>query len=101
MSPLQATTSSTGRIFTRCCWGCWSPTRRCCCPPTCWRRWSTSSAGRCCCARGELVGDVTTLELEEQGRSLMDFVKETYRYQADRVSRALPDLTGEEEDGHA
>ena len=31
----------------------------------------------------------------------MDFVKETYRYQADRVSRALADLTGEEEDGHA
>ena len=33
--------------------------------------------------RGELVGDVTTLELEEQGRSLMDFVKETYQYKAD------------------
>lgn len=47
--------------------------------------------------RGKLVGDVTTVELEEQDRSLMDFVKETYRYQADRVSRALRDLTGEEE----
>lgn len=47
--------------------------------------------------RGKLVGDVTTVELEEQDRSLMDFVKETYRYQADRVSRALRELTGEEE----
>ena len=47
--------------------------------------------------RGELVGDVTTLELEEQGRSLMDFVKETYQYRADRVIRALNDLTDKEE----
>ena len=47
--------------------------------------------------RGKLVGDVTTVELEEQGRSLVDFVKTTYRYQADRVSRALRELTGEEE----
>lgn len=47
--------------------------------------------------QGQLVGDVTTLELEEQGKDLMGFVKETYRYQADRVSRALRDLTGEED----
>lgn len=39
--------------------------------------------------RGRIVGDVTTLELEEQGRSLMDYVKETYRYRADRVQKAL------------
>ncbi|MCI8527300.1 MAG: ABC transporter ATP-binding protein, partial [Oscillospiraceae bacterium] len=38
-----------------------------------------------------------TLELEESGRDLMGFVKETYRYQADRVSRALSDLTDGEE----
>ena len=47
--------------------------------------------------KGKLVGDVTTLELEEQGKTLMDFVKETYRYKAERVVRALKDLTGEEE----
>lgn len=47
--------------------------------------------------QGQLVGDVTTLELEEQGKDLMSYVKETYRYQADRVSRALRDLTGEED----
>ena len=43
--------------------------------------------------RGTVVGDVTAAELEEQGKSLMDYVKETYRYRADRVSRALSDLT--------
>ena len=42
-------------------------------------------------------GGKATLELEEQGKDLMGYVKETYRYQADRVSRALRDLTGEED----
>ena len=46
--------------------------------------------------QGKVAGDVTTLELEEQGRSLMDFVKETYQYKADRVSRALGELTDRE-----
>ena len=46
--------------------------------------------------QGKVAGHVTTLELEEQGRGLMDFVKETYRYQADRVSRALDHLTDRE-----
>lgn len=46
---------------------------------------------------GRIVGDVTTLELQERGRELMDFVKETYNYRADRVSRALDELTGGEE----
>ena len=46
--------------------------------------------------QGKVAGDVTTLELEEQDRGLMDFVKETYRYQADRVSRALDHLTDRE-----
>lgn len=43
--------------------------------------------------QGRVAGDITTLELEEQGRGLMDFVKETYQYKADRVSRALDRLT--------
>jgi ABC-2 type transport system ATP-binding protein len=45
---------------------------------------------------GEIVGDTTTSDLEDNGKSLMDFVKETYGYKADRVSRALSDITGEE-----
>ena len=39
--------------------------------------------------KGRVVGDITTLELEEQGRTLMDYVKETYHYRADRVQKAL------------
>ncbi|KPU45625.1 ABC transporter ATP-binding protein YtrB [Oxobacter pfennigii] len=46
--------------------------------------------------RGKIVGDVSMLELEESGRRLMDYVKETYHYKADRVSKALSDLTDEE-----
>ena len=44
-----------------------------------------------------MIGDACTLDLEEQGRSLLDYVKETYRYEPDRVSRALERLTEEEE----
>ena len=47
--------------------------------------------------KGELVGDCTAEELEEQGKDLMSYVKETYHYRDDRVSRALHDLTGGEE----
>ena len=43
--------------------------------------------------RGELVGDVTMEELEERGQDLMSYVKEVYSYRADRVARALFDLT--------
>lgn len=46
--------------------------------------------------QGKIVGDISMLELEETGRNLMGFVKETYQYKADRVSKALFDLTGEE-----
>ena len=49
--------------------------------------------------QGRIVGDVTTGELEDSGRTLMDYVKETYHYRSDRVRRALSELTGEEEDG--
>lgn len=47
--------------------------------------------------KGELVGDCSAEELEEQGKDLMSYVKETYHYRDDRVSRALHDLTGGEE----
>lgn len=48
---------------------------------------------------GEVIGDVSLLELQEQGKSLMRYVKEVYRYRPDRVARALEELT--EEDDHA
>ena len=47
--------------------------------------------------RGELVGDVTTLELEERGETLMDYVKSAYHYRADRVLRTLDQLAEGEE----
>ena len=47
--------------------------------------------------QGALKESVETLFMEEQGRSLLDYVKETYRYEPDRVSRALERLTEEEE----
>ena len=46
---------------------------------------------------GRIVGDITAEELEDQGITLMDFIKKTYHYRADRVSKALNDITGEEE----
>ncbi len=42
---------------------------------------------------GELVGDVQMLDLEEQGQTLMGYIKETYQYKADRVAKALEVLT--------
>ena len=47
--------------------------------------------------QGRIVGDVTIGELEDQGITLMDHIKQTYSYRADRVSKALSDITGEEE----
>ena len=44
---------------------------------------------------GRIVGDITTDRLEEEGKTLMAYIKETYRYRADRVSRALDDISGE------
>ncbi len=42
--------------------------------------------------QGRIAGDAAALELEEQGRSLMEYVKETWQYRPDRVSRALQEL---------
>ena len=47
--------------------------------------------------KGSIVGDVSTLDLQEEGQSLMDFIKQTYHYRSDRVSRALDELSGREE----
>ena len=46
--------------------------------------------------KGRIVGDASMSELEDSGRDLMGYIKETYNYRADRVSKALNDLTGEE-----
>ena len=46
---------------------------------------------------GEVLADVTTDELEERGTSLVEYVKTSYNYRPDRVSRALSQITGEED----
>ena len=43
---------------------------------------------------GRGAGDMSVLELEERGSSLLEYVKETYGYRSDRVNRALGELTG-------
>ena len=45
---------------------------------------------------GRIIGDVSLSELEESGKTLIGYIKETYCYRPDRVSRALGDITGEE-----
>ena len=47
--------------------------------------------------KGQIIGDVTMDQLEEQGQSLMQYVKQRYNYRNDRVGKALRELTGEEE----
>ena len=47
--------------------------------------------------QGEIVGDAQMSDLEDQGKTLMSYIKETYHYRADRVSKALDELTGERE----
>lgn len=45
--------------------------------------------------KGSVVGDVTSAALEEEGKTLMGYIKETYQYRADRVSKALSGIAGE------
>ena len=47
--------------------------------------------------KGRVVADQSMLDLEEEGKDLMTFVKEAYRYKADRVLQALDKLTETEE----
>ncbi len=47
--------------------------------------------------KGEIVGDVSMLDLEEQGETLMGYIKKTYHYKADRVGKAISKLGWEEE----
>ena len=46
---------------------------------------------------GRIVGDVQVSQLEEEGKSLMSYVKEVYDYRSDRVVKALSDINGRED----
>lgn len=45
--------------------------------------------------RGQIVGDVSMLELQDRGEDLMAYVKRVYGFQPDRVAKALDELTEE------
>ncbi|MCF0121345.1 MAG: ABC transporter ATP-binding protein [Oscillospiraceae bacterium] len=45
---------------------------------------------------GRIIGDKQSDELDEEGETLMGYIKRTYDYRSDRVSRALADITGRE-----
>jgi ABC-2 type transport system ATP-binding protein len=45
--------------------------------------------------QGRIAGDVRLSDLEEEGQDLISYIKQTYHYRPDRVSRALDHLTGE------
>ncbi len=46
---------------------------------------------------GVILGDVSADELDERGMTLGDYVKEAFHYRADRVARALGQMSEEEE----
>ena len=46
---------------------------------------------------GVLIGDVSAEDIEDGGKTLVEYIKEKYSYRHDRVSRALSDITGEDE----
>ncbi len=46
---------------------------------------------------GKIIGDRYVDSLIEENKTLMSFIKETYKYEGDRVSKALNAITGEEE----
>ena len=48
--------------------------------------------------KGKLIGDANIEDLEEQGLTLVDYIKKTYNYHEDRVAKALSDITGEGEE---
>ena len=45
---------------------------------------------------GTIIGDKKAEELENDGQTLMSYIKETYHYRPDRVGKALSDIIGGE-----
>lgn len=48
-------------------------------------------------SKGKIVTNVSMEVIEEQGESLMSYIKKAYNYKADRVGRAISELEWEEE----
>ena len=47
--------------------------------------------------QGRILADESAESLEERGETLMGFVKSSFGYRADRASRALGEIMGEDE----
>ena len=47
---------------------------------------------------GEIIGEKSADELDQEGKTLMQYIKETYNYRADRVANALSKLSEGDED---
>ena len=45
--------------------------------------------------KGEIVADVSMMEVEEQGENLMSYIKKAYHYKADRIAQAIRELESE------
>ena len=45
--------------------------------------------------KGRIIGDKQSAELEDSGKTLMDYIKETYGYRADRVAQAIDSISGD------
>lgn len=45
--------------------------------------------------KGRLIGDLTLDEIQSSGHSLMDIIKETYRYRSDRIGKAIAKMEEE------
>ena len=45
--------------------------------------------------KGQIIGDKKSSELDDEGLDLMDYIKKTYNYRADRVAKALQELEAE------
>ena len=46
--------------------------------------------------QGRIVGDKSVDELEDAGQDLMDYIKNTYQYRADRVTQTIEKLAQED-----
>ncbi len=46
---------------------------------------------------GHIIGDKNTLEIQEEGSNLVEYIKTAYNYHGDRVSKAIDILSSKEE----
>ena len=47
-------------------------------------------------SRGRILADISAEEIEDSGKTLIDFIKESYSYKPSRVGEALESIRGEE-----